>query len=301
MNQHKFDNHDFIRYCSQLEKLGRNKVTFSVKSGIELCSYDLMQFFFKVLERTKSGFFYNKNVIACNMEKIFFLLYNLNIDYDNVLVNLLDPEEYQDLIFNENINLFGKKYILLGWALITECDKYAKIDMFEIFLKNHNFGALLYDKIEEYFYKINKSVYISDPITNSINYWLYKIKVIDRMYDDFNEDDEIKNFLVNEMNWDESAIDNYFKNKDNSDEDDLSSKIIISSPPTPHALLQQDIKLPPLPAKITLETPNLISPSLPQDMKCSLSPTEQPKLIVPQLPSPPPINPKLVGSQLLPN
>jgi hypothetical protein len=115
------DEQQFIRHGFRLHKIGEDEPRFGLDCNMIKQTYDLVNFFFHVLQTRESGFFGNRNIIMRNLEKVHMLLYRLEedkyfSDTEPKLTNLIKGEEYQDLIFTDL--KFKRQYILVGWTLI---------------------------------------------------------------------------------------------------------------------------------------------------------------------------------------
>ena len=164
-----------------------------------------------------------------NLEKVHLLVYDLNEEKymgpeSPRLSTILPSHMYSDLIFSNSIS--EKEFIILGWCLLKETDEHVRVHMFEIFLQGPvfaleqtlNFGDLMYYKILEL---TNKYVYICDPIPKSFKYWI-KIGLVDDMFEswcsEYNasreecsdmSNERFKEFLKDQLQWDEASIERY--------------------------------------------------------------------------------------------
>ena len=169
-----------------------------------------------------------------NLEKVHLLFYRPDEEkwFSNKfpkLSDLIKTEEYQDLTFIDPPN--NHTYILVGWMLITDHDTHIRVHMFETFIRGHNFGKLMLDKLDH-----DKNYYICDPIYSAFEYW-YKIGEFEYIFEnwcsDFDaateEESNIKNkrfktFMRSELDWDEWSYNKYIEYMCPDKNDDANSE-----------------------------------------------------------------------------
>ena len=207
----------FISCGVRLVKIGEDEPRFGASFNLIDSTYDLVQFFFDLLKRQYSngkGFWWNRNIITRNLDKVHLLIYQVEeekyfLQDEPKFSTLIPIEEYQDLVFTDAPS--DRHFILLGWALVSDDEKHVKIHIFDTFLRGHNFGELLIDKI----YDLDKSIYISDPLPESFDYWAkhdFWLTMFPQWCDEFiatpEESDDVENkrfkkFVIEELQWDE--------------------------------------------------------------------------------------------------
>lgn len=219
----KDDKEYFISHCFKLTKFTFNNAEpifgcYNFYNGI---AYNFINKFFTLLEK-KSGFWCNRDTIIRNLDKMYFLNYDiLEEDYiksdDKKLTNILPYSKYEDLILDQDKY---RKIILVGFAMIDDRnDKYSSIVVFDIFLRGYNFGKLLYDKIVDNRIDVGKSLFIYSPMDSSFKYWV-KIGILDdlyarwiEMYDgdktitNENIEQNFRGFLSEQLHWEDVYID----------------------------------------------------------------------------------------------